>query len=44
MKYSKAEDITKVAITAPKMKVNFSPAESFVTVNAPKVKRNNPSV
>ena len=42
MKYNKAEAVTKVTITAPKMKVNFSP-ESFVIISAPKVKRNNPS-
>ena len=42
MKYSKAKPVTKVTITAPIMKVKFS-SESFTVINAPKVKRNNPS-
>ena len=42
MKYNKAEAVTKVTITAPIMKVNFSP-ESFVIISAPNVNRNNPS-
>jgi hypothetical protein len=44
MKYNKIEAVTKATITVPIMKVNFSSeSRSFVIINAPEAKRNNPS-